>query len=180
MTLTSRSFSILDIAQWALPTTSKERPVVRVQLPALQRGAVWSVQQVERLWDSLVRGFPIGSLILAEPRSHLGLKPFAPQKGMLPDTADAGHLLLDGQQRSTAIALAFLDPWRNIDHRNADFALWVDLEAPPPSLQNDYVFRLLTCSHPWGYQRQDPAQRLSISARRAAMQEFEASARNLI
>src|SRR5208282_481496 len=43
-------------------------------LPALQRGSVWKPHQVERLWDSLTRGLPIGALILA--------------------TFDAGHGLL--------------------------------------------------------------------------------------
>ena len=34
--------------------------ISHVELPALERGAVWPAYQVERLWDSLVRGFPIG------------------------------------------------------------------------------------------------------------------------
>lgn len=177
---TNRFFSIVDIAHWALTNSDKyDSGALRVHLPALQRGAVWSVQQVERLWDSLVRGFPIGSLILAEERQHLGSKPFATQVVGPNGPVEGGHLLLDGQQRSTAIALGFLDPWRNPDHGRADFALWVDLEAPPPNLPNDYVFRLLTRSHPWGYQRQNPGERLSTSARRLAMQEFEASAKRL-
>jgi hypothetical protein len=35
-------------------------------LPSLQRGAVWKPRQVELLWDSLFRGFPIGSLVISE------------------------------------------------------------------------------------------------------------------
>jgi hypothetical protein len=90
--------------------------------------------------------------------------------------AATGHLLLDGQQRSTAIATGFLDPWRNPKQADAEFALWVDLEPLQNSVQSEYVFRLLTRSHPWGYQRQNPEQRLSTSARRQAMQEYETSA----
>jgi len=173
------SFSISEIAAWALPSgQDRLAPGLHVQLPSLQRGAVWSAHQVEQLWDSLVRGFPIGCLILSEP--HLGAKPFAPQgKEPTSDTPimSAGHLLLDGQQRATAIAVAVLDPWRNPEHVAAEFALWVDLEPPQKSVQSDHAFRLLTRSHPWGYQRQNPADRLSTSARRQAMQEYEASAR---
>ena len=174
------SFFVSEIAQWALPDIGNDtEPRLRVQLPALQRGAVWSAAQVERLWDSLVRGFPIGCLILSEPQTHLGSKPFALQKGMGQKDVPE-HLLLDGQQRSTSIAIGFLNPWREISHEEkAEFALWLDLEPPAQSSQVRHVFRLLTRSHPWGYQRQNPTERLSTSARRNAMQEYEQSARAL-
>src|ERR1019366_437092 len=112
------------------------------------------------------RGFPIGCFILSEPQQHLGVRPFALQgrNPVLAQVTGAGHLLLDGQQRATAIATAFLDPWRNPEHANAEFALWIDLEPLLQSAQSDHAFRLLTRSHPWGYQRQDPASRLSTSA----------------
>jgi Protein of unknown function DUF262 len=178
--LNTGPFSINEIAAWALPAGADELKLgLHVQLPALQRGSVWSTHKVEQLWDSLVRGFPIGCFILSEPRPHLLAKPFAPQiNAHAPDRCTAaGHLLLDGQQRSTAIAVAFLNPWRNSEHSNAEFALWVDLEPPENSVQSDHAFRLLTRSHPWGYQRQDAKERLSTSARRQAMQEFKDSAR---
>ena len=31
------------------------------QLPPIQRNSVWNVALIERLWDSILRGFPIGS-----------------------------------------------------------------------------------------------------------------------
>ena len=89
------------------------------------------------------------------------------------------YLLLDGQQRCTAIAVGFLNPWGISGHADAEFALWVDLEAPESADVRDHAFRLLTRSHPWGYQRQNPGDRLSASGRRQAMAEFEASARSL-
>ena len=176
----TRAFSISEIAAWALPTGQDQtQPGLNVELPALQRGSVWPAHQVERLWDSLVRGFPIGCFILSQPQPHLGVKPFAPLRGApgLENVTGTGHLLLDGQQRATAIATAFLDPWRNPEQVDAEFAFWIDLEPLQKSAQSDHAFRLLTRSHPWGYQRQDPAERLSTSARRQAMQEYEASAR---
>ena len=112
----TNSFSITEIAAWALPAAS-DSPTsdLRVELPALQRGAVWPPHQVERLWDSLVRGFPIGCFILSEPQPHLGARNSGPREEQmkLPQLLLEGHLLLDGQQRSTAIATGFLDPWRN-------------------------------------------------------------------
>lgn len=34
-------------------------------LPALQRAAVWNVKQIEELWDSMLRQFPIGAFIVS-------------------------------------------------------------------------------------------------------------------
>ena len=177
----TNSFSITEVAAWALPAASGlPKSDLHVELPALQRGAVWPAYQVERLWDSLVRGFPIGCFILSEPQPHLGAKEFRTQRRAKETvtTTSGGHLLLDGQQRSTAIATAFLDPWRNPAYANgkAEFVLWIDLEPPPQSGQSDHSFRLLIRSHPWGYQRANAAERLSTSARRQAMLAYEQSA----
>ena len=49
-----RLFSTNEIKDW-LSTNSE------VQLPAVQRGFVWRRSQIEGLWDSLFRGYPIGS-----------------------------------------------------------------------------------------------------------------------
>ena len=176
------SFSIAEIAAWALPPKSGlPQSELCVELPALQRGAVWPAFKVEELWDSLVRGFPIGCFILSEPRPHLGARKFRLQENAneAAPARSGGHLLLDGQQRSTAIATAFLDPWRNSADANGkpEFVLWIDLEPPPPSAKSHHAFRLLTRSHPWGYQRANAAERLSTSARRQAMLAYEQSAR---
>lgn len=179
--LKPNSFSITEIAAWALPAASGlAKSELHVELPALQRGSVWPARQVEGLWDSLVRGFPIGCFILSEPQPHLGTKEFRTQ-GRANEVAartSAGHLLLDGQQRATAIATAFVDPWGNPAYArgDAEFVLWIDLEPPPQSGKSDHAFRLLTRSHPWGYQRSDEAERLSTTARRLAMLAYEQSA----
>ncbi|MDA8378297.1 MAG: hypothetical protein M0Z50_14840, partial [Planctomycetia bacterium] len=66
--------------------------------------------------------------------------------------------LLDGQQRSTAIALGFLDVWDDAGQHNDGPALWVDV-GPSPD-ERKYVFRVLTRSHPWGYSFKDPKSRM--------------------
>lgn len=33
-------------------------------LPTIQRGFVWKPYQIENLWDSLARNFPIGAFIV--------------------------------------------------------------------------------------------------------------------
>jgi hypothetical protein len=55
----------LDVAAWQLPELTEKAPrPCRASLPALQRGAVWQPRQVEALWDSLLRGFPVGAFLL--------------------------------------------------------------------------------------------------------------------
>ena len=48
-------YTIDEIAKWE---ANRE-----VDIPALQRGLVWSPRQVELLWDSILRGFPIGAFV---------------------------------------------------------------------------------------------------------------------
>ena len=42
-------YTIEDISKWMLDGAGK------VALPAIQRGFVWRVDQIENLWDSIVR-----------------------------------------------------------------------------------------------------------------------------
>ena len=53
------SFTLRQIASW----TSSDSEVL---IPALQRGLVWKPRPVELLWDSILRGFPIGSFMLSD------------------------------------------------------------------------------------------------------------------
>ena len=60
------SYTLWQIASW----TSDESEVL---IPALQRGLVWKPRQVELLWDSILRGFPIGSFMLSDIVNKEGL-----------------------------------------------------------------------------------------------------------
>ena len=58
-----------EIAAWALPhTEGTQKPKPLAVLPKLQRSPVWKSEQIERLWDLLTRGFPIGSFLVS-PRN---------------------------------------------------------------------------------------------------------------
>ena len=184
MTIGERSTSNVEllkvstIAAWVLPRTpSAPAPTPLAVLPLLQRGLAWKPEKVERLWDSLVRGFPVGSLLVSpyRDRPDLGAKKSALQGNLLPD-ADRDWHLLDGQQRATAIALGFFNPWRNQAHQDVGdlrYTLWVDLDPADGADERDFVFRLLTRSHPWGYQRQNPGAPLTAGYRREAIENYE-------
>ena len=53
-------FNLNEISKWQLDYDNST-----VELPALQRGFVWKASQIESLWDSILRGFPIGSFLLS-------------------------------------------------------------------------------------------------------------------
>src|SRR4051794_33168625 len=80
-------------------------------IPEIQRDVVWKPDQVKDLITSVFKQYPCGSLILWEPRLRDGdlirsmIRPERLEqcKGRLPK-----YFLLDGQQRITALASAFL------------------------------------------------------------------------
>ena len=101
-------WTLREVASW----TKDESPV---SIPSLQRGLVWKPQQVELLWDSILRQFPIGTFTLA-------------------DSVDGDHpySLLDGQQRWNAISSGF--GVNSLDPRTSRTILWFDIDPEDPRL----------------------------------------------
>ena len=67
-------------------------------LPEFQRDFVWSRDKVRRLFDSLYRGHPVGSLLVwVTPTGYVETK------GTVDQPPGLVNVLLDGQQRVTAI-----------------------------------------------------------------------------
>ncbi|WP_295441877.1 DUF262 domain-containing protein [uncultured Thiodictyon sp.] len=167
--------TLAQIAAWQVAhAPAKPGPIIAA-LPAFQRGAVWKVEQIEELWDSILRRFPIGSFVIAPPNDALKKQDFklqSDQDGLPVST----HLLLDGQQRATGIALGFYDIWKH-DIEEAKSVLWLDLTAPPENREAEYIFRVVTRAHPWGYKLTNPDETLSAHQIRAALQAFRAANR---
>ena len=63
-------------------------------IPEIQRGVVWNATRCEVLWDSILRGIPIGAI---------SLRP----------TEDGRWEIFDGQQRTNAVALGYADWEKN-------------------------------------------------------------------
>jgi hypothetical protein len=144
-------YSLSDIANWQLKDENSG-----VELPALQRGFVWKASQIESLWDSLLRGYPVGSFLLSQ-------------------SDDGKMFLMDGQQRATSVALGFYDPWQaDVDKSFWSISriptVWIDLQASNPTNQHKFVIRVLTTSHPWGYQRVNHNEPLSVADKRRALE----------
>ena len=138
-------YKLSEIADWA-----KGNSIVTI--PALQRGLVWKPSQVELLWDSILRGFPIGSFLLSD---------------ITDDQNKGKYYLMDGQQRFNAISLGF----NTIE--NARAMLWLDLN--PPQVKNStrsFWIKTTTIPHPWGFKNDDECTRLNTSEKREALDRF--------
>lgn len=135
-------------------------------LPAIQREFVWKLEQTERLFDSLMQGYPFGTFLLWHVEAensdkyrfydfvreyHERDNPHCPQ---LPLKSDRVTAVLDGQQRLTALniglcgSMAVKQPnkWWNNPNAFPTRHLYLDLLAPPePNEDGDrYCFRFLT------------------------------------
>ena len=98
-------------------------------IPPVQRGLVWNPTRCEVLWDSILRGIPIGAICLR------------------PDTEGDSWEIFDGQQRTNAAAMGYAS-WP--PPNNKEPILWIDLD-PEEKQDRKFVFRVTTPAHPWGY-----------------------------
>lgn len=133
-------------------------------LPAIQREFVWKPAQVEKLFDSLLRGYPIGSFLFwnVEPsqvgefqfykfmdyyheRDHAHNRPISL-------VGDSGiTAVLDGQQRLTALNIGLKGWYANkrpyyhwsSDHAFPERHLHLNLGARPTDMEMAYEFKLL-------------------------------------
>ena len=82
-------------------------------LPAIQRDFVWSEGKIEKLMDSIMRGYPVGIVLVWETYKDIQYRKFENvyQNGTRPAFIDNSSkkklkLVLDGQQRLQALYLA--------------------------------------------------------------------------
>lgn len=145
----------INIFQLAHEINNSKNSIIK--LPSFQRDAVWEEKKIELLWDSILRGFPIGTLLLckANEYSNSNLKVKNLQSSLrekahdLIEMSKDDLLIIDGQQRAISIALGFRK------YQPGDSAvLWIDLV---PSNDSDistekmlYQFYICSVLKPWG------------------------------
>lgn len=134
-------------------------------LPAIQREFVWGTDQIERLFDSLMQGYPVGSFLFWQVekehsrdfqfyefiRNYHELKNHRNPKASI-DGSESLIAILDGQQRLTSMyiglkgSFAFKMPRRRRDNPLAypERFLYLDLLAPYEESDFAYDFRFLT------------------------------------
>ena len=128
-----RTVNLADWMKWASGQADAERHVV---LPMIQRGSVWAPHKLLDLWDTLLRGMPLGALMASETMG--GSIKVLGEAGTR--QAMAGDLsLVDGQQRT----LSMLAGWpQGLANPLRPVAIWVELDRrrsrgiPVPSVGN--------------------------------------------
>ena len=170
--ITHHILTLKQIASWQTGIQTDSTTII-ASIPSLQRGAVWEPQQIEMLWDSIMRGFPIGSIVIAKCIDEQNNKASViSAKNADTNRREPNHHILDGQQRCNAIAWGFVDPWN--EELSDDIVLWLDLK-PGERLKNStrkYLFRVTTKAHPWGFRANDEAGYLTAGNIRTAMDDF--------
>lgn len=110
-------------------------------LPHFQRDFVWSREEVADLLRSILRGYFIGSLLLL--RSDPVKPPFAPEflRGAKPKSADPQpeRLVLDGQQRLTALLYALTAPDLSLKDSSQRRWFFIDLNLLLSDPTNDEI-----------------------------------------
>ena len=94
-----------------------------IKLPKFQREFVWDVKETAKLLDSILKGYPIGSIIIWKTHDRLNnIKDIGSIK--LPETpsGEPTKYVLDGQQRLASIFVSFRgETIKNKDNKNVDY-----------------------------------------------------------
>ena len=125
----------------------------KFKIPNIQRGLVWKSMQMELLWDSILRGFPIGSMLVLDKEGN-----------------GEGDIL-DGQQRANAIITGF-NKNEILGDKSPTNILWIDLNykvSESDKERRKYGIRLTNASHPWGYD--ENGNKLSANNRRDSLRK---------
>jgi hypothetical protein len=136
----------------------------KIMLPPVQRSAVWRPKQVVDLWDSVMRGLPIGMFYLTrqEAGQHFGTTLTGnTREEVLPDVS---YALLDGQQRIRALLLGI------VGFSEEKRCLWVDLGNEEASRHP--VLRITSKGQPFGYDT-NTGNKFSLEERKAARRKLE-------
>lgn len=80
-----------------------------VRIPSFQRGLKWGPTDVISLFESIYRGYPIGSLLLRKGAADAASIKIGPLRIDAPETPSA-LWVIDGQQRLTALAAGLARP----------------------------------------------------------------------
>lgn len=162
--------TLKQIAAWQNIGNASSGDII-ARPPSLQRGAVWSPGQVELLWDSIMREFPIGAFVVCDKLDKQKTRNPKLDRSGIDNEDKVTHHLLDGQQRANAIALGFDDPFAGNKPPTAVLYLDLDPIFSDNSTRN-YLFRATTTAHPWGYAKNDEAKPISAGRIREAIETY--------
>lgn len=143
----TESVKVVKLPDWMQWASGQAGVARRVVLPMIQRGSVWAPHKLLDLWDTLLRGMPLGALMACETTPASTVKVLG-EAGTRP-SASGDIDLIDGQQRTLSMLAGWPD---GLKYPIRPVSVWVDLTDLP---QGEYMFRLwaITKAQPFGYAR---------------------------
>lgn len=136
----------------------------RLFLPPIQRSVVWRNTQVINYWDSLLRGYPAGMMMV-----HRSRRIARTLDGQTLGSGTADFDLFDGQQRLSAILLGHGE-----GQLTGRLQLWVDFGVAPAA-DSGLLFQLRVNStgQPFGYQAAWANEKPSLGQRSAKIEAWK-------
>jgi hypothetical protein len=157
--------TIKEVKQWMTATNGS-----RLRLPPIQRSVVWTNEQIINYWDSLLRGYPPGLMMVhstPENEENEVQKGYDADAKMVEVHPGDFHLF-DGQQRMTAILLGF-----GMGQLKGARKLWVDFtNEPPKNNELKYQLRINSIGQPFGYNADWPNQKIELSERQKSWKNW--------
>lgn len=122
-------------------------------IPKFQRDFVWTSKDIIDLGDSIIRGYPISSLLIMPENGTLKIgahglikDEYTDDEKSKIDDSDFKYYILDGQQRMTSIARLFLA----LDNKNEyyfDLLAILGEKFPEDNIQNDSGIKINESRH---------------------------------
>ncbi len=157
--------TITDLVDWRQAEKGS-----KLLLPPIQRSLVWSNEQVVNYWDSLLRGYPAGMMIVHRVKidgcdaSIQGRD----AEGKTQKANEEDFQLFDGQQRMAAILLGF-GKGQLKDSRK----IWVDFGLEPSKNSGlKFQLRVSSTGQPFGYKSDAPNQKIELGKRQGKWKEW--------
>ncbi|WP_141324567.1 DUF262 domain-containing protein [Myxococcus sp. AB025B] len=99
-----------------------------VRVPSFQRPLKWTAEDVRALFDSVYRGYPIGTLLFWKHEAPAERLQYGPLRIDAPSSSQA-LWVVDGQQRLSSLATVLLREEAAETRGQDDFSLFFDLET---------------------------------------------------
>lgn len=160
--------TVKEVYQWRI---EKDETKSRLFLPPIQRSLVWTNEQIVNFWDSLLRGYPIGMMMVHQINHQASTQNQAQginAQGQLETTKANDYQLFDGQQRLSTILLGFNEGILANSKR-----LWLDIGSDPTP-NSGYLFQLRISSEgqPFGYDPNEPNNKIPLNKRRDCWEKW--------
>src|SRR5258706_13032381 len=120
----------------------------QVQLPRFQRFEAWGSREVADLLQTVIDGLPAGAVLTLEVGDNPPFK-YRPLQGVGAPTERMTEMLLDGQQRLTAL-------WRSLTDNYPDHTYFVDIRDIDADEDGRRDFRIAPVARWWRGDRRFP------------------------